>query len=95
MLCTSLVPLQLVNENNNEVFWINTQSSSVRFCRPVKIEYSKETIDVCKAEEVYLNEQINRLQNFTWKGHRISFKLHLTMIDNKSRYFNYKFFLFY
>lgn len=43
LFISSLVPLKLVNINTNETVWENPDPSSVRFCRPILIEFSKET----------------------------------------------------
>lgn len=45
---TSLVPLQIVgldSEKNQEfVVWKNPRPSSPRFCRPIRIQFVKETV---------------------------------------------------
>lgn len=48
VLCISLVPLQLKNEESNEVLWKNPKPSSSRLCRPIKLFWKKETIDAIK-----------------------------------------------
>lgn len=43
----SLVPIQLrcLAQEKNIVVWQNPRSSSMRFCRPIKYIYEKETVD--------------------------------------------------
>lgn len=43
LLISSLVPIKLINENTNDMIWQNPTPSSVRFCQPISIEFSKET----------------------------------------------------
>lgn len=42
---TTLIPLQLISENGI-IFWYNHASQSPRFCRPIKLEFVKETDEV-------------------------------------------------
>ena len=60
---TSLVPLQLLR--GNSVIWQNRTPSSNRFCRPLKLEYVRETKEVNVSEDVYWNDQICKLQAHT------------------------------
>lgn len=68
--------------------WKNKTPSSVRYCRPIKLEYTKETSDVIRAEEANMKEQISRLPDLEISGAKISFKMHLTMVDEKVRNIN-------
>ena len=60
---TSLVPLQLTR--GDSVVWQNRTPSSTRFCRPLKLEYVKETKEINISEDGYWNEQISQLQPHT------------------------------
>lgn len=88
---TSFVPLQLVYvdivTNNTIVVWKNPRPSSPRFCRPIDLRYEKESVDLTKKVVDNVQEQINKLTPFedVVDGKRcvVSYKLCLTMIDNK------------
>ena len=46
MFCTTFVPLQ-VRTTNNSVIWQNPVPSSTRFCRPIHLQFKKETTELC------------------------------------------------
>ena len=84
IFCTSLVPLALtVVVGTGKKLWTNPRPSSVRLCRPIKIEFIKETKEVCKAEEKNLKDQIAKLLPCEAAGCKTFFDLSLTMIDGK------------
>lgn len=88
---TSYVPLQLVHVDSltkeSTVVWKNPRPSSPRFCRPIKIECAKESVDLIKKTTDYVEEQINNLNPFetTVDGKKVCVTciLTLTMIDTK------------
>lgn len=87
---TSLVPLQLssINEQNEKyVVWQNPVPSSPRYCRPIKIEFLKETANATKAEIQYIQDQIKNLVPFSdmvkGKCIKVNYNLALTMVDGK------------
>lgn len=87
---TSLVPLQLtcINENKeNIVIWNNPRPSSTRYCRPIKIEFLKETAETTKEQVKYVKDQEKNLVPFSeyYRGKQITvrFNLALTMVDGK------------
>jgi hypothetical protein len=43
------VPIRLIDEESGAIIWQNPVPSSVRFCRPISIEFSKETPEKTKA----------------------------------------------
>ena len=91
MLSTTLVPLDLSVNGKN--IWRNNASSSTRFCRPIKIEYIKETSEVAKKEYAHINRQVNLLKETLFSipienstevlKISISHNLHCTAIDGK------------
>lgn len=90
LFMTCLVPLQLfVHSNNGKIIvWQNSRPSSTRFCRPVKLQFMKETTEVILQENKYMDEQIEALQptvviNFT-EIVKIQHKLCMTMLDGKT-----------
>eukprot|EP00733_Pompholyxophrys_punicea_P001289 Pompholyxophrys_punicea_v1_NODE_598_length_1615_cov_3.942308.p2 type:complete len:130 gc:universal NODE_598_length_1615_cov_3.942308:468-857(+) len=47
MFATTTIPLKIFNENY--VFWTNPTLNSTRFCRPVKLEFAKESFELWRA----------------------------------------------
>lgn len=91
LFVTSYVPLQLVlpaeNEANSAVLWKNPRPSSTRYCRPIRLQYLKETTAVSLQEEAYFKEKISYLQPTVSKQkdreYHITHRLQLTMVDGK------------
>lgn len=64
LFATWLVPLELryvTPDGNISVLWNNSLPSSVRYCRPLRFQFLKETAAIIKAEEEYVTSQINQL----------------------------------
>uniref|UniRef100_A0ABD2W5E4 Uncharacterized protein n=1 Tax=Trichogramma kaykai TaxID=54128 RepID=A0ABD2W5E4_9HYME len=83
IFCSSVLPLQLVDETTGEVYWKNPRPSSTRYCRPIKVSYEKETTTTINREANELKEKINKLEKLTYENWSVSFQMHLTMIDGK------------
>ena len=89
ILLTCLVPLQLYTEQeiDKTVLWQNPTPSSTRYCRPLKVEFMKETGDTIKAEEQYMAQQISVLDcTTTALGSavlKVKHILVLSMVDGK------------
>ena len=49
LLSTTLVPLQL--SSGSTVLWRNPTPSSVRYCRPIHLQYKKEDTDLSISEK--------------------------------------------
>lgn len=64
LFVTSMVPICLMNELTNEIIWQNLTCSSVRHCRPIRLQYLKETTEVSLYEEKYIGEQVSNLSSF-------------------------------
>lgn len=90
LFLTCLVPLQLFVESNNSktIVWQNSRPSSTRFCRPVKLQFIKETTEVILQEKQYMDQQIQALQPTIVTGFTeivsIQHKLCMTMLDGKT-----------
>ena len=82
---SSLVPLRLGDLKTGQVLWRNPKPSSIRFCRPIRIQWLQETTEVTKAEEIYITEQINALAPLTTFDvvGSVEYSLMLTMVDGK------------
>ena len=85
-LVTSLVPLQM--RSSSEIIWQNTTPSSTRFCRPMKIEYCKETSEKSRMESEYWKGQIQQLTEIsvplTGVTVTVAYRMQLTMVDGKA-----------
>lgn len=57
-----MVPIRLIDEQSGFVIWKNPVPSSVRFCRPISIEFCKETPEKTKAVVDEIRRQIAALQ---------------------------------
>lgn len=85
ILMTSVVPLQV--KSDSMVFWQNPQSSSTRFCRPIRFEFIKETKDSINIQYELIQQQINVLKPtvimVNEKELHVTHQLELTMVDGK------------
>lgn len=86
LFVTSIIPLKLIT-SHHETVWINRTPQSVRFCRPIKIEFIKETKEHILKEKNNLDMQIKNLEPLEYflNGRKISVKYELimTLIDGK------------
>lgn len=85
---TSMVPLQLVvNNENNVIIWQNPRTSSPRFCRPIKLQFVQENIGIINKEVRLTEEKITSLKPtfffMNGKNIKVMHKLIFTMIDGK------------
>lgn len=87
---TSLVPIKLVcnkPRHFESIIWQNPRSSSPRFCRPLKLQFARETTELTMQEKTNMDNQIKNLVPFRYivnnKTITVHFELHLTMIDGK------------
>lgn len=87
---TSVVPLELRNEE--KIYWKNSKPSSTVYCRPIRFQFLKESVDCIKQEQQYIQSQINALEptiitlqseNNLTKTVQVNHVLYLTMIDGK------------
>lgn len=83
---TSFVPLRLICSINRKVIWQNPTPSSPRYCRPIRIRFVKESVDVINDEVNYMQTKIeNLIETKIERNITISVKhtLLFTMIDSK------------
>lgn len=86
IFAVTFTPLTLTASEH--VVWQNSCPSSVRFCRPISLEFIKETKEVNTKTKQDLDNQIADLETFTiilrsGKSVSVSYELHLTMVDGK------------
>lgn len=86
LFVTTIVPLKLINETQ-QIIWLNKTPQSVRFCRPLKIEFIKETTALILAEKENLDAQIRNMQIYLYKFKEkyiyVEYTGHMTLIDGK------------
>lgn len=63
LFVTTLIPLRL-SSCIGIIFWNNRSTQSARFCRPLKLEYVKESSDVIMRQKQLIEDQINQLRIF-------------------------------
>lgn len=83
LFTTSIAPLQLKNVVNGKILWENPRPSSTRFCRPLRIQWLRESKEVIKKEKQWMDDQISRLEPVSELNSTINFSIKLTMIDSK------------
>ena len=88
LFVASLVPIKLVDSGNNNVIWENLITSSTRYCRPISIEFSKETPEKTKEVVSNIEHEISLLQptRVVISEHTaisVEHNMILTMIDGK------------
>jgi hypothetical protein len=86
LFVTTVIPLKLSTEE--ECIWLNPTPQSVRYCRPLRIQFAKETSDLIKSTRDEVNEEFSQMGLFelvTSQGNKviIKFELYLTVIDGK------------
>ena len=88
---TSLVQWQLVGVNQEtkkeNLLWSNPKPSSTLFCRPLKLQFTKETEETILNEKTHFDKQIEKLQALKTTIHMksvfIQYSLSMTMLNGK------------
>ena len=83
---TSVVPFELINIDTKEVLWRNLRPSSVRLCRPLRMQFVRESTEVSKNEETWINNEISCLNPLSTPEYNLKYNLCLTMIDGKVKF---------
>lgn len=88
IFATTFVPLRIVETSRKETLWLNPTPQSFRSCRPLHIQYRKESKDLILGEKDYVEEQLRHLAPITaltTKGFSIKTTCNLTLsiIDGK------------
>lgn len=82
---TSFVPIRLLCDE--KIIWQNPRPSSTRYCRPLKISFLKESIEVSLAEKLRVDKEIKQLTSseFMFNNQKIgvSHSLIFCMVDGK------------
>lgn len=88
LFITSIVPLNMtLAENQIKHVWKNSRPSSTKYCRALKFEFIKETLDLIREERTRVENEIKDLRETEINLRRRIFKvrhiLYFTMIDGK------------
>lgn len=89
LFCISIVPIQMFffDDKIKQVLWQNPAPSSTRYCRPIKLNFAKETPELIMSEVELVKKQIETLLPVKLKidGLHVIIKPEflLTMIDGK------------
>ncbi|KAJ8676990.1 hypothetical protein QAD02_012777 [Eretmocerus hayati] len=85
MLC--MVPLKLIDEDNN-VIWKNPTPTSTRYCRPIEFEFTKETTQNTIMKYEYYKKKMENLQPYSAEilgGETVvTYRSICSMIDGKT-----------
>uniref|UniRef100_A0A2S2PUW4 Uncharacterized protein n=1 Tax=Sipha flava TaxID=143950 RepID=A0A2S2PUW4_9HEMI len=80
----SLVPLQLrcsiSSSENKKILWKNPRTSSTRYCRPIKYQYKKETIQSTVQEVEEVNNEIDNIVPIKLKYNDLEIEVRHTLI---------------
>lgn len=83
LFVTSMLPICLANEVDDHIIWQNPACSSARYCRPIRLQYDRETSELSLNEERYISLQISQLTPYIHDKGTVKFSMNLTMIDGK------------
>lgn len=88
LFMSSLVPIQIRSMNNHKkIYWQNPRPNSVRYCRPIRLQFVKETDTVIKDEFTYIDRQIENVSPSRVDINNNFFTVHhslvKTMVDGK------------
>lgn len=83
MFCASLVPLRLINKRTKELLWVNPRPSSTALCRPIELNFEKETAELSLQKEAALNAEIRLMEPIKEGNIIVQINMLLTMIDGK------------
>lgn len=87
LFATTVIPLRL-QTHNKIILWNNRTPQSVRFCRPLKLEFIKESTEHILKEKQNIDKQIEDLQELqitllNGKVIKIKYTMFMTLIDGK------------
>lgn len=91
LFATATTPIRLsLHADDKQIFWLNLAPQSVRFCRPICLEFVKESKEVVKRTIDEIEREIDSLEfhrvNLTEDGEKfvlIGYTFIMTMIDGK------------
>ena len=83
MFIVSLVPLQL-ETHSGAIVWRNATPSSTRFCRPLSLQFAKETKALTEDELQRTRAEVADLQPLVTDAAIVTHMMTMTMVDGKT-----------
>ena len=85
ILATFICPMRLTlcKNGNDTLIWQNPVPSSSIYCRPLKLQFKKETAELTRSEIKDLTDAVTRLCPTECDSYVIHHKIILTMVDGK------------
>ena len=86
IFATTLVPLR-VEDQNSKIYWPSPGPQSDRFCRPVRLQFQKESKELIINEHQRMLAEIGKIQSFTINHNDtnilVDYQLFEAMLDGK------------
>lgn len=83
LFASFICPIKLIVKDTNTIIWHNPTPSSTRYCRPLRLQFVKETEDVIRSEHASIKREIDDLQPYVEGDITVYHTLILTMVDGK------------
>eukprot|EP00734_Pompholyxophrys_sp_LG126_P000280 Pompholyxophrys_sp_v1_NODE_85_length_2191_cov_13.368446.p1 type:complete len:611 gc:universal NODE_85_length_2191_cov_13.368446:242-2074(+) len=83
VVMASIVPIQILNEDGSRQIWANPIPSSSRFCRPLRLEFVKESTDESQSEFKTIASEVLAVQPTSYKDWVAIHLFHAVMFDGK------------
>ena len=83
VFATYICPIRVSIVGRDEVLWQNPAPSSPIYCRPVRLEFAKESDNIITQEFERMAEEIERMQPTIMEGLSIEHQFIPTMVDGK------------
>ena len=82
------VPVSLRNKETNEILWRNPLPNSSRFCRPLRLNFMKDTDEVTLEEKEAIDKEIEEFVPMETPSGTVECNFQLTMLDGKVGFSN-------
>lgn len=83
IVVTMIVPIRLRNKSNGNIVWQNSTPNSTRFCRPIRLNFTKDTTEQTKEEKANLEKEISNFEIINFPNGSIECNFFMTMLDGK------------
>lgn len=83
IIVTLLVPIRLKNKDTDETLWQNPMPHSSRFCRPLRLNFVKDTNEVTFEEKELIDKDIDEFVPLETPSGTVECNFKLTMLDGK------------
>lgn len=83
IIVTLLVPVRLKDDDTGEVLWQNPSPNSSRFCRPIRLNFTKDTNEITIEEKKSLDKEIREFLPVETPSGDVTCNFQVTMLDGK------------